>query len=597
MAEKNALTQSTLITFTVMSNGSEIPGQYHCVAMRISSTTNKIAYARLEYLDGGESEENEFSLSNEGLFDPGKEITIKVGYENEEKIIFKGIVIKQNLTVDAAGESYIVVECRDIAVKMTVGRKNSVFYEKADSDIIKEVAQKAGLKVNIEDTGTVHKELIQHSATDWDFMLLRAEINGMFVNTVDGEINIGKPSLSDSPALTVDYGTGFISFNGEMDVRSQYKSVVYQSWDMATQKLIDVKGEAVGEVEQGELSSDKLADVLGLDEYVVHSPTNMSEAVLKKWADARASRSRLSKIKGTMTIRGNANVLAGSVIEIEGLSNHFNGKAFVSGVTHVVEEGNWVTEVQMGVSNESYAEEVSQIEPPAAAGGIPAIAGLHIGIVKKIHEDPEGNYRVQVAIPTLKKDNMPVWARLTNFYSSNEAGVFFYPEINDEVIVGFLNDDPQSPIVLGSVYSKALKPKYMPEEPNGIKSIFTKGELEIQFNDTDKILTIHTPEKNTVILDDKNKTITIEDTPNKNKMVMSSEGISLESEKDIKLTAKGKIILQSTSNTEITATGDLLGEGMNVTMKGKTKFAAEGTQAELKGSATTTVKGAIVQIN
>ena len=596
MAE-SALTQSTLVTYSVLAGGKEIPDHYNCVSIRVSGSLNKITHARLEYLDGGGSEAEDFSLSNQGLLDPAKEITIKVGYESKEEVIFKGIIVKHSLTVGRSGDSYVIVECKDKAVKATVGRKNAVFYDKKDSDIIKEVAKNTGLKVKIEDTGVKHKELIQHNATDWDFMLLRAEVNGMLVNTKDGELVIEKPEIGGASVLKVDYGTGLINFNGEIDARNQYKNVVSNSWDMSTQKLVTAKGKPVGEVPQGKLKSNALSNVIGLNEFVLQSPTTMSKAVLENWASSRISRSRLSKIKGNMSIRGNAKVVPGATVEIEGLSDHFNGKAFISKVTHSIQEGDWTTEVTMGISDEIYAEEVPFITSPPAAGIIPSITGLHIGIVKAIHDDPEGNHRVQVTVPTLQKDNMPVWARLSGFYASKEAGVFFFPEISDEVVIGFLNDDPQSPIILGSMYSKALKPKYVPEDGNGTKSIFTKGGLEIKFNDTDKILTIQTPAENTIVLDDKEKSITVEDKNNKNKLTMSGKGIALESDKDIKLIAKGGIVLESKGSTEIKATQDFSGEGVNVTMKGKAKFAAEGAQVEVKGSAMTTIKGGLVQIN
>ncbi|MTI22457.1 type VI secretion system tip protein VgrG [Fulvivirga sp. RKSG066] len=591
----NALTDSTLVTYSVLVDGQEIPGHYLCISLSVSRSINKIASARLEYMDGGSSESDDFSLSNKGLLDPGKEITIKAGYESQEDVIFEGIIIKHSLNIDRSGNPYVMVDCKDKAVKLTVGRKNTVFKDVKDSDVISELAKNSSLKAKVSATSTEHPELVQHHASDWDFILMRAEVNGLLVRTVNGELIAEAPG--NKKVLKVGYGTGFVSFNGEIDSRSQYKSVVSKAWDFSTQSVLEGTGSASAESSQGDLKSDKLAEVLGLDEFRLQTPSTTNEAILKNWASSRLTRSRLSKVTGSLKIRGNAKAEPGTLISIDGLSDHFNGDAFIGSINHILEDGNWVTEIGLGLSNETYAEEVPLIESPAAGGTIPPINGLQIGVVKQIHEDPDGNHRVQVTLPTLEQDNMPIWARLSSFYASNGSGMFFYPEIGDEVVLGFLNDDPLSPVILGAMYSKKLVPKYTPEEENGTKSIFTKGELEIQFNDKDKILTIHTPEGNKLVLDDKNKNVTIEDTANKNKLVMSDAGISLEADKDIKISAKGNITLESTGQTDIKATKDLNAEGMNVSLKGTTKFAAEGTQAELKGSATTTIKGAMVQIN
>jgi len=48
-----------------------------------------------------------------------------------------------------------------------------------------------------------------------------------------------------------------------------------------------------------------------------------------------------------------------------------------------------------------------------------------------------------------------IWARISTLDAGKQRGTFFRPEIGDEVIVGFLNDDPRYPVVLGMVNSSA----------------------------------------------------------------------------------------------------------------------------------------------
>ena len=47
---------------------------------------------------------------------------------------------------------------------------------------------------------------------------------------------------------------------------------------------------------------------------------------------------------------------------------------------------------------------------------------------------------------------MKIWARMIFEDAGNNRGKIFWPEKDDEVIIGFLNSDPRNPIVLGSLF-------------------------------------------------------------------------------------------------------------------------------------------------
>ena len=55
-----------------------------------------------------------------------------------------------------------------------------------------------------------------------------------------------------------------------------------------------------------------------------------------------------------------------------------------------------------------------------------------------MYEDPDSQFRILVSVPLFDPNGEGIWARLTNFYSTNGAGIFFLPEVGDEVVLGFL---------------------------------------------------------------------------------------------------------------------------------------------------------------
>ena len=186
---------------------------------------------------------------------------------------------------------------------------------------------------------------------------------------------------------------------------------------------------------------------------------------------------------------------------------------------------------------------------------------------------------------------------MVHLYATNKAGSFFIPEVGDEVLLGFLNNDPRFPVILGMMYSKKNAPPYTPDKKNPIKAFVTKNQLKMVFEDEKKNIIIETPSKNIITISDENKKITIED-QNKNKIEMSSSGIVMDSPKDINIKAKGKINIEAMQNITIKSSGgDVASQGLNVKAKANIQYSAQGTMAELKGSAQTTVKGGIVMIN
>jgi uncharacterized protein involved in type VI secretion and phage assembly len=271
-----------------------------------------------------------------------------------------------------------------------------------------------------------------------------------------------------------------------------------------------------------------------------------------------------------------------------------------------------MTEVSLGLDPQPYMEANPSANSLPAGGMLPGIFGLHSGVVKAIKADPDGEFRVQINIPII--DGMEgdgVWARMAHYYATEDCGFVFYPEVGDEVIVGFFNNDPSFPVILGSMYSSKRKitteEAHEPADPNQFKAIsLQKGKMRLEFDDKDCIIKIITPEKNTVTIDDKEKMITIEDKSNSNKIILSKDGILLDSAKDIIMKAASNIKMEATSNieakstadTKIEATGNFSFKGMAVKGEGSTTLELKGSAtAKLEGGGMCEIKGGLVKIN
>lgn len=613
MADSPIHSKIDLPTYEILIGGKELNEAYEVISIQVEREINKVSGATIIISDG-EAHKGEFEISELADFDLGKEVEIKLGYHSTNESVFKGVIAAHEIKIRAYSNrivSYLELDCRDKAYKMTVSRKTSCALKKKDSDIIKSIIGDYSLTAKSEATTFEHPWIIQHDCTDWDFINLRAQANGLMIFNVDGQVEAKKPEVSGTAVLKVSHEI-VETFKAEVDSSKQFKKISFSAWDPAKQELVD--GESV-EPTLNNFGTDKGAAVskaAGDNEMEYKFSTKEDAATLKSLASGLLLSNRLSMFKGNLKFVGSAKVELGCLITLEGFGKRFNGDIFITGFTHTLEDGYWSTTCRFGLPTISYEEMLSYQTQAKSTTGFPDIDGLHLGKVKKVDEDPDGEFRVQVAINTLDGTTSPIWARLLMPYTTSEAGFFFFPEVDSEVLVGFLNNDPRNALILGSLYSsKSKAPFEAPKAENKDKGIVTKEKLKITFDDTDKIIVVETPGGQKITLDDKEKSLTLED-QTENKIQMSESGIIIDSPKDIKMTSKAKISISGDGGVSIESKGNIDQKGAQISIKGDTKVALQapqvegkadaklsmkGAQAEFAGDAMAMIKGGIVKIN
>ncbi|MEE9361205.1 MAG: type VI secretion system tip protein VgrG [Cellulophaga sp.] len=585
---------TNLISFTILSEGNEIPSTYEILSIRTEQFVNRIAEAEIVLRDGSTANQT-FEVTDSSIFTPGKEVEIKLGYENLNDSVYKGVVVKQAIKIDQDNDSRLIVTLKDKALAMTITRKNAIFKDVKDQEIIAEIAQNYGLETDIDASTVLHDEIVQYYAADWDFIVNRAEVNGMMVITDSGKLVVATPNVSGTPALELQYGYDIIEFDGEIDATYQYSGVAGNSWDIATQNIIEATANEPTVNNQGDISGATLANVLNAGTSELRTTVPIDSEAIQEWANAALLKSRLSKYNGYVTFQGSSKAKINSTIKLMGLGSRFNGNAFITGITHTIENGQWHTETKIGLSDDWFSENKT-ISGPIAAGLLPGIKGLQTGIVKQIYDDPDNEFRVQVTIPILGVEGESVWARLSTFYTGNGFGAFFMPEVNDEVILGFMNDDPRFPIVLGGVYSSVIPPSEEPNEDNTIKTLVTQSKLELRFDEENKAITVQTPEGNSILLNEEEKGIYITDQSG-NSIEMNEEGIVIESKSKLTLKAAEGVDIEG-SSIKITGSESVTVSGATVSVSGDQSTSITGSAScDISSDGQMSVKGLTVMIN
>ncbi len=138
----------------------------------------------------------------------------------------------------------------------------------------------------------------------------------------------------------------------------------------------------------------------------------------------------------------------------------------------------------------------AEVFRPARTTPKPIIQGPQTAIVagkdgEEIWTDEHGRVKLQFHWDRYTKgdENSSCWVRVSQNWAGKRWGVFFLPRIGQEVIVEFLEGDPDRPIITGRVYNGQNMPPYEPKSMgtvSTIKSSSSKGGAgfnEIRFED------------------------------------------------------------------------------------------------------------------
>jgi Rhs element Vgr protein len=583
-------------TLLVVSSGGDALGAiFKVISVVVHHAVNKLPSARVTVAYAVDAP-GQPPLADTAAFKPGARIGVDAGYGSRKNRIFDGVVVSLGVR-HGNGGLRVVLECRDIALAMSLGRKSQNHGAGTDSAILlKLLAGYGGLTGEVAATSATHQELLQFDVSDWDFLLARAEANGMVVLVNAGAVRVAPPVTSGARALSLRSGVDLISIDADLDARGQLDRVDSASWDPATQSVLTHRENTRALVAQGDIGGAALSKVLGVKQYRLRANAALGSGALSAWAGGRQMRAALARLRGSMRFQGSHLARPGALVEIAGVGKRFDGVAWLSAVTHTVEGGSWTTEAQFGMAADSLAER-DALAAPLAAGLTAGVTGLQIGVVKRLDGDPNMQHMVQISLPLMQAETDGVWARLASGYGSQGVGSFFIPEIGDEVVVGFLDSDPSHPLILGSLHSSGRAPPYPLSAANDTKAIVTRSKLTIAFDEAKKVVTIVTPGGNKVEISDDAKTITLLDETG-NTLTLAPGGITLDSAKDIVLKAKGKVTVDAGGDIELTSKADLKEVAMHISSQASETYTASGaTSAQLSAGGNTTVKGKMVMIN
>jgi uncharacterized protein involved in type VI secretion and phage assembly len=556
-------------------------------------------------LPGGKEEK---TWQHQDLFAIGK--SIKIGFsssttkapqfdnENQDYVL-EGEITAMETHFTSGSQAPMIIRGYDVSHRLHRGRYNRSFQNMTDTDIIKKIAREVGIPTGTMDSsGGPHDYVFQENQTNMEFFRERATRNGFELFVQNGKLNFRKPKKDGSLALK--WLTDLNSFRVRVTSAQQVSEVEVRGWDYERKRPIVETANAeqvITETKNGKGSktSTSFKGKPPKPKMIVADQPVFTAKEAKKIAQARFNELGGEFVHADAIAEGNAKIRPGQVVELKEMGK-YDGKYYVTETRHLFHERVYKTE--FSVRGLRGGDLLTTLSPQTHSQ--PGQT-LLVGLVTD-NKDPKDWGRVKVKFPTLTEEHASNWARVVAPGAGPNRGVYWLPEVNDEVLVAFEHGDIHRPYVIGGVWNgkdptptkigetvaKGVRLRvsktrlghqaWFVDEDNGKENkgyyIQTAAKNCIRINDTQKFVEIETARGHKVRLDDKNQTISLTSTGDiqiktgttgrLKKFILNAGAIELTGMTNITLKVGQNKIVISPAGITIDAKGPLMAKGLPI---------------------------------
>ncbi|MCA1750811.1 MAG: type VI secretion system Vgr family protein [Cryomorphaceae bacterium] len=565
-----------------------------------------------------EKEDDPF-LKLQGLIGKDIEITLSTTSKDDEEgekhtSVFQGLVTNLHVSGNRWEHAMLSIDGQSNTVLMDSIPDTRAYADLTIPSIFKScVSKHLSEKIKVEDNITYTDKLrytVQYGESDFDFMKrLCFEYGEWFY--YDGEnLCLGRNPKANVITIKRDrlqslrYDYSLISNTPGVKVRDYNKNEIKEH----IPKEVDSKDIMA----KHSLKESKSIYPAAKDSFVYKTSHASGDKLQDELKEIKHKLDVANQVQqaNVMAVSGDsdmADIRLGSVLKLEGLDHV--GEFVVVYVSHNC------------VSAKTYSNHFRAIPKEA-------IFPLDINFKKPMvqpctaqvsdNKDPKKWGRVRVKFDWSGDVESP-WIRMASMHAGDTRGMYFVPEVGDDVMVGFEGGCPENPYVIGSLYNGEYNFSGSYDSDNNLKSIKTKSGNEILFDDTGKMilknennsLELHC-ESNGKIEIITNGDITLN--AKKNLTMIAGGAVKINAGADMEISAGGDASYSSDGKTEIGATGDIgiasngnvevsalqnmdVSATQNASLSGMMTKIEAMTNAEVSGSAMTVIKGALVKIN
>lgn len=463
------------LRYTITVDGSPVSDKIALIEARVKNGVNQISQLCLKIEDGDMAKET-FDKMDEGLFKMGKAIELKAGFgDGEQTLLFSGIITGQSIGYEK--QPFMQIEASADIVKLCQNAFSKLYDDKSkDSDILSDLLTTFGATPGeVATSQIVHPQFLVVDEQPWSVFMRRVLTNGFaFIN--DGKNHVLDLAKHTPTAHEFNVAMdGCTDFELHCDVRAHLKKLQYSSWDIQEQKLND-NADPVAPAAKFKSHADADA-ALALPDTLRLAQAPIDKVELAAKASAEQYYRMLDMYQGYTRIDMSAakaplKVKLLDSLTLSGVGKTYAGDYVVGEIQHHLSNDGWFCDFMFGVplSLSLYSEHNQHPDTP-----------MLIGKVAAFKADAQALHRIPVLLPSAAGEK-PVWARLASPFAGNEEGLFLPPDVDTEVVVGFIGSDSRYPVILGACHNPKAKPPFEYDDKNEQRGLFFKKQaLALQF--------------------------------------------------------------------------------------------------------------------
>ncbi|GAB3023204.1 hypothetical protein GCM10027051_29860 [Niabella terrae] len=445
---------------------------------------------------------------------------------------------------------------------------------------------------------------VQYKETAWQFLQRLAGTYGEWLFWDGQHLIVGQPQ--DEKTVSLVYGRELSSFN--MSLQARPVGTQMMGWDYMNSQVYTSKPSGVEDKAGLNPLGKKVMD-LGQQVYMAQ-PTLWNNQFLsnKKQQDDIAN--MRSALQGSRMVRfngksGHPGVRIGNRIDVAG-NNVFSAQSEGYG-EYLVTEINHFVDAMGNYDNEFTAVPASIKVPPIESPAEPNCE-TQSAIVTD-NNDFNGLGRIRVKFHWMQGAEKTPWIRVTTPHAGGGKGMYFIPEVGEEVVIGFEGDSATKPYVIGAVYHGQANNAFG-NSGNDVKALQSRSGSKMVLDDAAGSMLMQDMGGNMLNLDgagnitgQSSETIVL--TCGESSITLKQDGTILIKCKNMETVADENISTWAKQNMAILADLDLSAAGKVTASLGSKKTTVGGVDKldllskdlGATGSVTTTISGGKVDMN
>jgi uncharacterized protein len=325
--------------FSVKVDGSDLPPEARAAVARIvvEDSLDRAATFALEF-NNWDHDAQAVKWSDAELLKPGTTVEISLGYTDSVTKVIAGEITGIELAFPPDVRSLAVFRGYDRLHRFRRGRRTKTYVQVKDSDVAEQIASELGLTANVEPTTEVHPHLLQVNQTDIDFLLSRARAVGYELETDDKTLHFRQVRNDRGKIETLSFTKGLRDFYGYLSTADQVTKVTVRGWDPNSKQAL--VGQAQPSDVTGTMNGSQVGPAAAKSAFgdtalaiVEHPVTTQSEADLL--ARGLLNDMALDYVVAEATAIGVPAIVAGAVVELDGLGKRFNGLYYATNAKNI----------------------------------------------------------------------------------------------------------------------------------------------------------------------------------------------------------------------------------------------------------------------